>query len=125
MTKQEIFNQAVRGLAKQGFERSYESKGGIFGVCQYRDSNGRKCAAGHLLKNKDYLPDMEGTQASADSVRKALRRSSGILARQIPFVTDVQKAHDNGFTPEEMKRLLREVAEEHKLRIPRSIKVSA
>lgn len=133
MTKQKIFNKVVRALAGQGFQRSISNTDG---TCLYRGPNGLKCAAGHLISDKDYNPDFEGlacfhhpslpdlpnAKASCADIGRAMRRSSGILPRQAKFVYELQKAHDNGSYPEAMKMELHVVAKKHGLRIPTALK---
>lgn len=55
MTDQELFNQAVRVIINQG-DPSINRESG---QCVYRNSNGRKCVAGHFIPDEKYSPDME------------------------------------------------------------------
>lgn len=123
MTKQEIFNKAVRGLAKQGFEQAIDR-----GTCKYRQA-GLKCAAGHLIKDRYYNAAFEGDAAfddiddeSNDKGAPLALRQSGILKRQLLFVREVQRAHDNGGRPYQMKSKLVEVAQDFNLKLPKALR---
>jgi hypothetical protein len=54
-TKQQVFDQVVKHLLKQGKRAYQEGKG-----CRYRTDDGLKCAVGCLLPDAAYTPDMEG-----------------------------------------------------------------
>ena len=55
MTDQELFNQAVRVIINQGGPSINRERK----QCMYRNSNGRKCVAGHFIPDEKYSPDME------------------------------------------------------------------
>jgi len=56
MTKQEMFDKAARGILDQGGPSATDN-----GTCKYRCANGRKCAAGHIIPDALFTPEMEGT----------------------------------------------------------------
>lgn len=77
-------------------------KSTIGGFCKYRGANGRKCAAGHLISNKDYSKEMEGFSCGCDLVSKAIR------GHDLPLVVKLQRVHDDFFArnwKEEFKRV--------------------
>lgn len=113
MTKkdqQKLFNRTVRGLASQGFERSMAPLGD---GCAYRGQDGCRCAIGWLIPNKRYSPDLEGWGASRRCVRKA------VAAGSPGFLAYLQRCHDQGRTPDEMKKNLRAFASDHGLALPK------
>ncbi len=116
MTKQEIFNKVVRGLARQKFKQSLNSRGS----CHYRGTKGMRCAAGHLILNKHYQKSLEGCPAELPNVTTALR-ASGILLPQIPAVLDLQYCHDNNKASHKMKEALVNFARVNQLKVPRSL----
>ena len=62
MTPQELFDTALLGVIAQD-ACSYNTEGGEV-QCLYRDGKGNKCAAGQLIPDDQYKPDMEGQPAS-------------------------------------------------------------
>jgi hypothetical protein len=65
MTPQEIFDTVVQHLRKQGSkslltEQQCRDLMEPPGACAYRGENGKKCAAGILISDEEYLPEMEG-----------------------------------------------------------------
>jgi len=56
MNNQEIFDTVVNHLRAQGRKSINESSG----VCLYRGPDGTKCAAGILIPDELYKPEMEG-----------------------------------------------------------------
>ena len=70
MTKQQIFDKVVRGLAKQGFRQSMG--GALNNVCSYRGKRDTKCAAGHLIPDRLYRKDLEAKIAEDPAVRSVL-----------------------------------------------------
>ena len=111
MTKQEMFDRAARQIRKQ---KGPSIKGGR---CLYRGPNGAKCAAGVLISNKHYTPELEDKTADDPAVSQALR-ASGIRNTQISFVAELQEAHDEPgyleYLPEWAERM-RGVASKYRL----------
>jgi hypothetical protein len=60
VTAQEVFDQSVGGVIRQG-RQSVEGSG----MCRYRDSQGGACAYGQCIPDSLYTPDMEGQAAHA------------------------------------------------------------
>lgn len=63
------------------------------GVCVYRDSRGAMCAAGVLIKDEHYSPELEQNVATENIVRLALILS-GVKNSQISIVQSLQNVHD-------------------------------
>jgi len=120
MTKQQIFDVVVQGLASQGWMHSLDGT-----HCKYRGAKGTKCAAGHLID--DYMYSYELEQKAADSYD--LAAVLGYTKEdydhpsnrdQLRFVRDLQQVHDNSaapylncdsnyrYTPEEAAEIMRQ-----------------
>lgn len=54
-TAQEVYSQVRKHLLTQGIQSMIEFHG-----CQYRGPDGLKCAAGCLVSDEEYQPEMEG-----------------------------------------------------------------
>ena len=97
LTRQTIFNRAIKGLITQGRQATNTS-----GDCQYRGHEGTKCALGLLIPDKHYNPDAENTMVVKDDFTKDavyyMCKASGInldLAPTRDLVADLQEMHDN------------------------------
>jgi hypothetical protein len=86
MNKQEIFDAVAIGIRAQGGP-AINSTGNI---CAYRASNGRKCAAGLLMKDEDYDPGFEGGSVS-HLPEKAF---PGFSLDDMYLISQLQHAHD-------------------------------
>lgn len=116
MNKQEIFNTVVTHLAKQGWQRS-TGEGPFKETCVYRGPNGRKCAAGALIKDAFYTPDLETNEVYGSDVTDALMKS-GVPEGEIPFVQRCQWVHDSGRNPGLMQSEFKALATVHRLEFP-------
>lgn len=89
--KQDYFNRAVEGLAKQGFTRSQHRR-----QCLYRSPNGKKCALGHLIPDDRYSESLEGR-----GVSHALLVDVGfgeLSLEDEEFFNNLQTCHDGAYT---------------------------
>lgn len=94
LTKQQAFDQMVRGLASQGWEQSRQAVGG---GCQYRGIGGRKCAVGWLIPDELYDPKLDDSaDGDHDTNIGALvdERLLDVDASLLPFLREAQHAHD-------------------------------
>ncbi len=91
ITKQKIFNEVVRGLAAQDFERSVDALGG----CYYRTHDGKRCAAGCLIPDETYSRDMEGQ--SIDLLFGCMELDGELITDRdhIDLVCLLQELHDD------------------------------
>lgn len=116
-TLQEIFDTAYLGLAKQGFRQSVPSRKGMESPdCLYRGKNDRKCAIGHCIPDELYEPCMDDpndTFGYQDFIEIGM--FTGIKCEDF---RGLQSAHDDGFTPQVMKKMLAEFAKDRGLSIP-------
>lgn len=93
MTSQEVFDRVVAHLRAQGRKSTamFEAYGTTRERCAYRGSDGSKCAAGVLIRDEDYTPDMENRSAEADPVVGALKRAG---VTDVSLVGQLQEIHD-------------------------------
>lgn len=117
MTDQELYNKVCDHLEAQGIQ----AKTGLGGICAYRGFNNSKCAAGCLILDEHYSPEMEGGVVSPnfegyknELVRKALIES-GVDSSQLALVSMLQNAHDINFSLQRMNEKLIFVAEKFQL----------
>lgn len=109
MTKQEMFNKSVAGLASQNFERAVDAGG----TCSYRAGK-KRCAWGWV----------DDALLSTDTGTVFTLKSNGIgLAAELDrdeiiFARELQKAHDESMIPSVMRTKLRELALKHNLTLP-------
>lgn len=87
---QELFEYIAKHLIQQGGRATDNS------VCAYRGTHGRTCAAGCVIPDKLYRPDMEGSVVNSDHfpLPASLRRHTGL-------VRDLQLVHDTSLVDEE------------------------
>lgn len=113
MNRQEIYDKVKAHLLTQG--KKSEAKT-ISGQCLYRSPDGLQCAAGCLIPDELYDPEMEGARVpkcaeellSTDSDDNDTRRTAmignalvkaGINVRDVPFIERLQRIHDH-FSPD-------------------------
>jgi len=117
-TMQQVLDQVVAHLRKQGarsmiFDPSEQVSG-----CMYRGQGGMKCAVGCLIDDKWYSLDLEGKLATDKAVKEALEKSevvcSGVMSC---LLTDLQRIHDQ-HDPNLWEAYFRALADEYKLRMP-------
>lgn len=94
-TEQEVVDQVVQHLLTQK-QKAVGSKG----LCVYRDSKGLKCAAGCLIADHEYVPDMEGCQWNMLTFRDYMTTS-----KHENLILQLQKIHDD-IDPEDWNEYL-------------------
>lgn len=104
MTDQELFDKVAGHLARQGCQATDS-----LGRCAYRGSDGMKCAAGCLIADAHYSPEIESKAAGIERVADALERS-GVSRSQIDLVSRLQTAHDNCGSLSSLRSELSEIA---------------
>lgn len=120
MSLQEIYDRAVAGLAGQGFEPSVSKNGHL---CRYRGEDGRKCAAGHVIDDDEYIQEMEGT-----NIMGLVSSNNPADSERMALLNSLQNAHDvpagGGYedVPREIKRRLASVGQRWALVIPEVLK---
>lgn len=92
MNKQKIFDIVVKGILSQGgasVNKEYKLSPNTSSFCSYRSSDGRKCAAGWLIKDSDYNPSFEGKSFASPQF-------NNIFGNDLDygFVRELQMIHD-------------------------------
>lgn len=120
MTKQEMFDKAVKGLASQGFEKCWDGD-----TCKYKKGKSR-CAVGWLLPEK--LKSIDGQNRtrieSIDCDVLGLIDSYKVptfISDNDDFLDGLQCAHDESDDPANMVLRLKEFAATHDLEIPKEL----
>lgn len=133
MNRQEIFNTVYIALRNQGWIRSVPDNDI---TCQYRIGS-LKCAFGHLIPDDLYHPLFERHPAlyliagdKNDGGYQAVDNSIGVFTKfrewadanissdDHGFIQDMQIAHDNGTSPDNMKERFDKNARKYELDIP-------
>jgi hypothetical protein len=113
MTEQELFDQVVNGLRAQGGKSFGQNPNRPFQIrpmCLYRSATGRKCAAGHVIRDEDYKPEYEG-----EVIRELLDK--GLFPYLNPYrqlIDRLQSIHDK-HRPEDWEHCFKEVAKMYNL----------
>lgn len=120
MTNQEMFDKAYIGLRGQNFERAINSRGG----CVYLNSDGKRCAWGHVDTSLDATHSGSVSYLRLEGIGLAAQLDDG----QTWFATQLQAAHDAIFddtgrsaqaqTPAMVKEALENLARKYNLTIP-------
>lgn len=111
MNKQQLFDAAYLGLAKQGFKRSMNPDEPA--LCAYRGLGGLKCAIGHAIPDEKYQLDMESTWTLRGVLE--LLGASDLHG----FAHVLRNAHDSAYTPQDMKAGLLDFAKNWGLAVPK------
>lgn len=101
-TDQEVFDQVTRHLLTQMEQSKYNN------VCVYRSPDGLKCAAGCLIADDEYDPDMEDNGWVDLVSRFGFTQSHGNLIQRL------QDIHDE-YTPKDWLNQLKNLALEFSL----------
>jgi len=124
MDMQTAFNKSYLGLIKQG-KPAFNK---LEDACKYRMRDGShiiKCAIGHLIPKKDYIPSFENKEA--DRIWNSL--PLGIQELPVAFVMDLQNCHDKWATKyatfSGWKKDMRAIAEKWKLKVPKQNRKAA
>lgn len=89
-TEQEIFDQVVAHLAKQRVGSFMEGKG-----CAYRGEGGTMCAAGCLIADDEYSPQMD--DLSTPTAWSELAFKGFVPSDHLDFILELQRIHDGNF----------------------------
>lgn len=88
--KQQIFDFVFEKINEQGRTSSNEDGG-----CEYRGSDGRKCAIGHLMRDDEYHDYYEGIGICYDNFQNPVARWAGDKGFDLEFLSSLQDAHDS------------------------------
>lgn len=92
MTNRDIYRKVRDHLLTQNAKSLMEDGT----VSAYRGTEGRKCAIGCLINDKDYSPELENCMVYEARVREAVARSLGVLMSDftLSLLSDLQEIHD-------------------------------
>ncbi len=117
--KRAAFLGVWRGLQSQGFRRSTKERNDIV-QCAYRGDDGLKCAAGWLIPDSEYTPNIEGCGAYfldgfrfAAPLRGWLDNSGNPGTKLGAFISELQHVHDISSDAGGVESRLREFARNH------------
>lgn len=114
MTPQQLFDNAVKGLAAQGWQRSgkafLDSNGKEQFQCLYLAADGKRCAIGHSLRKEDCIL-FDNMPFGANDVAHEL----GWPSPKHSYHGDLQMAHDMAKDPAAMVENFRAVARQYNL----------
>lgn len=96
LTKQEVFIKVRDHLLAQN-ARAFKLAGNGEEFCMYRTPEGKACAAGCLIKDEFYSPNIEGMGTYDEPVIKALKLSGVNMDDQqtANLVSSLQAMHDS------------------------------
>ena len=104
LTEQEIFDKVSTHLLRQGGRSSFG------GACKYRGEHGLKCAAGCLIPDDKYVPEMEGMRWAImiqQNCGKFLNELTSFAGHRL--ISTLQKVHDKR-APVDWRGQLKELA---------------
>lgn len=114
MKLQEIFDTVTNHLLEQNCKSVAET-----GQCSYRTPTGLKCAAGCLISDSEYKPDMEGNTILSLFVKGMIPIH---LEPHISELACLQRIHDT-YEPLYWPYKLLEFAKLHNLTVPYKLKI--
>lgn len=95
-TAQEVFDQVVQNLIRQGVRSETVSLTGKSTGCNYRtlqdDGTTLKCAAGWLIADSEYKPDMDDEEGGTDW--NALIEKGYVPDNHQDLISELQYIHD-------------------------------
>lgn len=122
MTLQEIYNRALFGIRRQGYQQSLIDGAGH---CKYRGDDGLKCGVGHCIDDDSLARAMDAHSRTnilyllkAPEFAPFLNNIFGeIDAEKEQFLADVQWVHDTGLkqSPENFEYEMKYLAERYSL----------
>jgi len=115
MKAQTIFNRVLRHLKKQKWERSMMKSTS----CAYRSEDGKMCAFGILIKDSEYVKEMEGKNSHALLNEFGLDR----LEEHRDLIANLQNLHDSVITfgAKYYNEEIGLIAKVHSLTIPKNV----
>lgn len=130
LTRQSIFDTAVRGLQSQGWEQCRYNKSQHQGYPSYNDGKGRHCFWG--WNDTEIPPGSTGvltniwsgsyestkTNTGAGPVTRQLLEQAKTDPGLLDFVNEGARAHDRGRTPHDMQFYLLLMVDAHQLKVP-------
>lgn len=102
-TRQEWFELAVRGLARQGWRRSVDPDG----TCQMQDIGGRRCAIGHGIRarsTRSRIDDMDQSDGFSLARNGVISVDGANVNKGGEFLNSMQDAHDDSENGADMRK---------------------
>lgn len=112
MTKQEMFDLAVRGLRSQDWTRAYSV---IKGRCVYETENGERCAFGWIDRSLTAFD--QGNVYRLNDLNIGLAANMGL--DELSFAYFLQRAHDDNPKNEDMELAFQKIAKDFDLIWPK------
>ena len=116
LTEQDILNIAANGVLEQGTISGTKNIAGpgTSYFCKYRGPNGLKCAAGHVILDEDYDPEMDDFDNDCGISTIILRYEQlSSLYKFQELLDNLQKWHDDCAKYEYHKKDFRKEAYNH------------
>lgn len=122
LTPEQVFQNVCDGFEKQNWECAHViSNHGR--KCVYRSPDGKKCAAGQLIPDDQYIPEMD--QSAGGYTWRAFVNKGWVTSAHVDLITSLQTAHDTASARSGSSTVLAtelaEVGRAHGLRIPPSL----
>lgn len=133
-SNQETFNKVYLGAKAQGFQPSVnivvkktDSSPYTGYFCKYRSENGLKCHIGHLIEDKDYLPEFDTKNLPACALVNDVNYNGCLDDYDITFLGKLQDCHDFSYkqegtarvySPELCQQRLIKFAKDNELTVP-------
>jgi len=93
MSKQEIFDKVAKHLLTQG-RKATHTQPDANSVCMYRTPDGLKCAAGCLIPDEIYHPQMEGKRFGG-LIREEAAVAALFKPEDLGLIFQLQLMHDS------------------------------
>lgn len=123
MNRQDIFNTVATHLLTQNRRAMGPTSDSAMYACVYRGPDGLKCAAGVLIKDEHYKPELENNNVHSEIVKEALTASLG-EGLEFGFINALQIVHDS-YNPCDWPVQLQEFAIANGLTMPEVLAVAA
>ena len=94
MTLQEIFDRVAKHLLAQNAKSERQSDEG-WTRCAYRGNDGKSCAVGCLITDKEYSEALEGLSVEHPKVQDALGEALATDTRALDLLSQLQLMHDS------------------------------
>jgi len=105
---QPLFDKVLASMRLQGYVRST----GAAEACTYRGDDGLRCFVGHLIPDRSYRPDMEGS--TVNMLHESGQVFSTLTYESLEFLEHLQSIHDDE-PPTRWEAALADLAEDYDL----------
>lgn len=101
-TAQQVFDQVVAHLREQKVQsKKPDPDGGDMKMCAYRGDNGLKCAAGALIADDEFVPQMDegDEEGTGTSWHCLIKRNLVPSTQHDQLISALQAVHDSDYAP--------------------------